>query len=310
MPKLEFEDNHPSSLLFNPQPAVNDLSADDQEALVSHFAQELEQDPSKLEQLAAQVIREQKAQQAQFKTMEIQPEAGFVCKTKTTTACKEWPIGSKVFINICYAAQVPEPNPAATEADIQKALQGDATATYQVPMSLGAPRRDHDRAGHACMVVDACVHTKPFVRAEGDLDYRLYIIELAIELIEDREKVELSREFTMPNLRSKGTIPKRMLQVPKGSLITDAPTTSKEPLFSRPDIHMVKKQLIVAYTMQAEVAKQVVVDIQPKAVLLSLDGQTHNTPLPVQIDVDSANNSATYHKTSKHLVLQLQGSAP
>lgn len=254
MPKLEFEDNYQSSLLFNPQPPVKDLSADDQEALVSHFAQELEQDPSKLEQLAAQVIREQKAQQAKFKTMEIQPEAGFVCKTKTTTACKGWPTGSKVFINICYAAQVPEPDPAASEADIQNALQGHATATYQVPMSLGAPRRDHDRAGNVCMVVDACVHTKPFVRAEGDLDYRLYIIELAIELIEEREKVELSREFTMPNIRSKGTIPKRILQVPKGSLITDAPVTVKEPLFSRPDIHMAKKQLIVAYTMQAEVS--------------------------------------------------------
>jgi hypothetical protein len=251
MPKLEFEANHKSSLLFNAQPPAKDLSADDQEALVSHFAQELEQDPSKLEQLAAQVIREQKAQQARFKTMEIQPQAGFVCKTKTTTACKGWPTGSKVFINICYAAEVPEPNPAATEADIQKALQGDAAATYQVPMSLGATRLDHDRAGNPSMVVDACIHTKPFVRAEGDLDYRLYIIELSIELIEEREKVELSREFTMPNLPSKGTIPKRMLQVPKGSLITDAP--AKESFFGRPDIHMLKKQLIVAYNVRPEV---------------------------------------------------------
>lgn len=59
-----------------------------------------------------------------------------------------------------------------------------------------------------------------------------------------------------------------------------------------------------------QVAKQVLVDIQPKAVLLALDGQTHNTALPVQIDVNSAYNSATYHKTSKHLVLQLQVSGP
>ena len=56
-----------------------------------------------------------------------------------------------------------------------------------MPMSLGATRYDRDHADKSCIVVDACVHTQQYVRAERDLDYRLYILELAMELIEERK---------------------------------------------------------------------------------------------------------------------------
>ena len=41
--------------------------------------------------------------------------------------------------------------------------------------------------------MDACIHTQPYMRAECDLDFRLYIIELAIEFVEEMESVDLSR---------------------------------------------------------------------------------------------------------------------
>jgi hypothetical protein len=260
MPKLELEGDYSDRFLFNADVGVDggskaehkDLTAQDQEALISHWASEIENDPSKLEQLASQVVREQKVQNSNFKTVQIQPIAGFVCKTKTTTTLKGFAIGTKVFINVCHAEEVPEPTPTATEKDIQKALRAQAGANYQVPMSLGPTRYDRDHADKACIVIDACIHTKPYLRAERDLDYRLYILELAMELIEERDKVQLSREFTMPKIMSKGTIPARMLQIPKSSLVTALP--QQDAVFSQAEMYMDKRQLVIAMKMSPAVS--------------------------------------------------------
>jgi hypothetical protein len=69
--------------------------------------------------------------------------------------------------------------------------------------------------------MDACINTQPYLRSEKDLDFRLYIIELSMEYVEDIASVSLSREFTMPTtIKSKGNIPGRILRLPKPSLIT------------------------------------------------------------------------------------------
>lgn len=67
--------------------------------------------------------------------------------------------------------------------------------------------------------MDACIHPQAYIRSEKDLDYRLYIIELAMEYVEEITRVNLSREFTMPTIRSKGTIPSRILRLPKPTLL-------------------------------------------------------------------------------------------
>ncbi|KAI8581482.1 hypothetical protein K450DRAFT_298546 [Umbelopsis ramanniana AG] len=309
MPKLELEGDYSDRFLFNAkagtQPESKDLTAQDQEDLVSHWASEIENDPSKLQQLASQVVREQKVQNNNFKTVQIQPIAGFVCKTKTTTALKGFPIGTKVFINICHAPEVPEPTPTATEKDIQKALRAEEGANYQVPMSLGATRYDFDHAEKACMVIDACIHTQPFLRAERDLDYRLYILELAMELVEERDKVQLSREFTMPNISSKGTIPPRMLQVPKSSLVTALPEQATP--FTKAEMYMDKGHLVIAVKLSPAEAKTVTVHIQPECVIFtSKDQKKQTTRFPQPVDINHAKNTATYHQKSEHLVLRLQ----
>lgn len=48
-------------------------------------------------------------------------------------------------------------------------------------------------AGKTILIFDACINTNPYIRAEGDLDYRLYILELAMELVNEKEGVSLSR---------------------------------------------------------------------------------------------------------------------
>lgn len=41
--------------------------------------------------------------------------------------------------------------------------------------------------------MDACINTQPYLRTEKDLDYRLYILELSMEYVEDAESITLSR---------------------------------------------------------------------------------------------------------------------
>lgn len=70
------------------------------------------------------------------------------------------------------------------------------------------------------LIMDACIHTQAYLRCEKDLDYRLYILELAMEYVEEICSIHLSREFTMPSIKSKGIIPSRVLRLPKPSLVT------------------------------------------------------------------------------------------
>lgn len=42
-------------------------------------------------------------------------------------------------------------------------------------------------------MMDACVNTQPYLRSEKDLDFRLYLLELAMEYVEEALSVDLSR---------------------------------------------------------------------------------------------------------------------
>lgn len=76
--------------------------------------------------------------------------------------------------------------------------------------------------------MDACINTQPYLRSEKDLDFRLYILELSMEYVEEILSIGLSREFTMPNIKSKGSIPGRVLRLPKPSLISAIRTEIKQ----------------------------------------------------------------------------------
>ena len=46
-----------------------------------------------------------------------------------------------------------------------------------------------------CYVCDAIVHPQPYKRTEDDYDFKLYISELAVEMIEEQFGLELSRSM-------------------------------------------------------------------------------------------------------------------
>jgi hypothetical protein len=94
---------------------------------------------------------------------------------------------------------------------------------------LGLPRPiDDDNKSNKGVIMDACIHTQPFIRSEHDLDFRLHVLELAMEHTEDALSVHLSREFTMLKLPGKGMpIPKRIIHVPKSPGSVDAYISNK-----------------------------------------------------------------------------------
>jgi len=103
------------------------------------------------------------------------------------------------------------------------------------------------------LVLDACIHTEPFKRTEKDFDYKLYIMELAMEWVEEKCRIELSRgihtsytlfsvwaamhcstvngaltsfptpriEFQLPDIKSKDELKKRSVILPKPPAIQE-----------------------------------------------------------------------------------------
>ena len=124
------------------------LSKEEQNVLLDHVASEFANDPKAMERLAAKFLQE--VTPNDFNTVPVQPQAGFVCKTKIEQSkTKKYKPGTKVYINICHAEAIPRP-PIANEDEIQKALNADPKATYRVPLSMGQSRYDDNSCKLLC----------------------------------------------------------------------------------------------------------------------------------------------------------------
>ncbi|KAF9962234.1 hypothetical protein BGZ70_008095 [Mortierella alpina] len=213
------------SLAPSPSPAqsVEARDAADEDALLAQF----KSNPKAALALAESYMT---ASQAPRHAMtDITPVPGFVVQTLTTGESSKVPIGSKivsfgkdtaVFINVCSSDLMPKPS-NATEAEIQRAINAEEGTTYQVPFQLSPPREYRDSVAKSYLVVDACIHTEPYKRAEKDFDYKLYIMELAMEWVEEKCRVELSRNFQLPNIKSKDELKKRSVILPKPPAIQE-----------------------------------------------------------------------------------------
>ncbi|KAI9026008.1 pre-RNA processing PIH1/Nop17-domain-containing protein [Phycomyces nitens] len=303
-----------SGSLANLPQSFEKLSNEEKSALMNQLASKFANDPKAMERLASTALSSITTDD--FDTVTVQPHPGFVCKTHVlNTKNPNHPIGKVVYINICHASDIPEPT-LASEKDIQKALNGDPDATYRVPLSMGQARFDKDNAGRKYLVMDACFHTRAYIRAERDLEYRLYLLELSIEYVEENENVALSREFTMPNVPSKGQIPKRILRLPKPSLISSLTIDKKKneislPWECRPSFSVIKGEtLVVVIPMPIVDTLSWTLDIEPNSFVLTVQGKQSIVTLPQTVDVDNKGNSAEFYKKSKDLVIRLMIATP
>ncbi|ORX84536.1 PIH1-domain-containing protein [Anaeromyces robustus] len=259
--------------------------------------------------------------------MEIEPEPGFVIKTHNKKTVEGFTEGLKVFINICHNGKVPPP-PIATDEEIRKAIEAEDNTTYKVPLSLSVPRTDLDKAGKTCIVFDACVNTNTIIKATKDYDYKLFLIELAIEWVEEKYKLELDRDFSLPKMRAKGKLVKHYIRRPDRPSISEIdeslPSTSSSSSSSsktntkgkktlpKPDYEIRKEpkgqdatHIIVDIKLpDVENMKETYVDIEKdKIIFKTKDKYSLELKLPILIDVEEG--TAEFNRETRILTIKL-----
>ncbi|KAG7087489.1 hypothetical protein E1B28_013451 [Marasmius oreades] len=142
------------------------------------------------------------------------------------------PVGFKLFINIAWDQNVPPP-PKASEEAIKRAISGDSQSMstdddYFVPVVVSDGRIDTDRAGRPSLVFDCVFHKSVKTRTLVDHDFKVFIVELALQRIEAQTGLVLSRELGTPNIASKGKLEPRSVSLPSflaQNVVLNAPSS-------------------------------------------------------------------------------------
>ncbi|KAF9170707.1 hypothetical protein BGX21_003872 [Mortierella sp. AD011] len=205
---LDFDDNNTNSsspFLLTSLAASDSKASNPNNASKSRDARDAAEEEALLETFkknpkAALALAESyvnASQKPRQSMTEITPVPGFVVQTQTTKESSKVPLietnstmvfpkDTLVFINICSSDQMPKPT-AATEAEIQKAINAEEGVTYQVPFQLSPPRQYRD----------SCTY---------------------LVLIQHRR---LADHFQLPNLKSKDELKKRSVILPKPPAIQE-----------------------------------------------------------------------------------------
>jgi len=142
----------------------------------------------------------------------IVPDPAFVIKTGTVPVDRSAVTGgTKVFINVTESAHVPG---FRRRTHITR---GEEVEGLHVPISLGPPRTDVDKAGRTCTVYDIIVNPEVTAGCRGadGPAFRQMVVSVVLENVEAKfgRKADrpwtLSRAFRLPSLASKykGTLP-------------------------------------------------------------------------------------------------------
>ncbi|KAJ1652854.1 hypothetical protein IWQ61_006904 [Dispira simplex] len=190
----------------------------------------------------------------------------------------EFPKGLPVWVNVCSSPILPTP-PTNSEAEIQKALAADPSSVYQIPLFLGPPTRDSQG-----VTFDAVVHPQPLARAVQDFDFKLYLIELCMEWVEERTPMQLNRQFTLPSIAYQGTPRPHHINLPEPRLIQEVDKTTSH---TKPKTLPIKEVRATVTQLNEQVAiltltlttyqclpNQLLVEIDPTTVTVTVDNRT------------------------------------
>ncbi|KAJ3203452.1 PIH1 domain-containing protein 1 [Dinochytrium kinnereticum] len=188
--------------------------------------------------------------------MEIVPDPGFVFKTRLAEATGNWKKGMKVFVNVCHHEVIPPPPDASLEEISQAAAEGNHAA-FKMPLSLAGPTVDKDK-GALCLVFEACISPTSVAKAQQDQAFITWVAMLCFEWLEEKHKILLEREYTLPKMKAKGKLSTHVIRKSVKPKITEmlkkspetkitsikvAPTASfASPVVSRVDAPSLSKQ--------------------------------------------------------------------
>ncbi|KAG9463131.1 hypothetical protein GDO78_022345, partial [Eleutherodactylus coqui] len=171
---------------------------------------------------------------------------GFCIKTRTSK-------NAKIFINICKSNQIPAP-PDLTEQELVNILESDDPSGYRVPMSLGEPHVEVDNSGSGCTAYDIVINSTFFGKITNNEVFREFFITVAMEGLENKYEMELSREWRMlKNRKFMGSIFDQNIRTKSKPMIQEMDAkpsqfTSSKSLISEVESSPVKPD----YTIVAE----------------------------------------------------------
>lgn len=138
-------------------------------------------------------------------SIQLRPRPGFVVKTRILESSKPYKYGvnTKVFINVCYDAQVPAP---ATDFDPAVVFPLIIDNKWEIPLIVSNEKADKDKKGQPSYVYDCCINNKSFQWVQTNADLRSILIEWCLESIELLYEMTLEREYSIPKMLSKGDL--------------------------------------------------------------------------------------------------------
>lgn len=144
---------------------------------------------------------------------ELQPQSGFVIKSKVVAANSAHAPATKVFINVCHDLAVPRPDgPFDPAVVFPKIVENE----WEVPIIVSLEKTDTDKKGVPALVYDCVVNSECYTWVQVSRDLRLIVIEWCMESVEMMHDMVLDRDYTLPKLACKGEL--SHTTVPNGEL--------------------------------------------------------------------------------------------
>uniref|UniRef100_A0A7S3QZ36 PIH1 N-terminal domain-containing protein n=1 Tax=Dunaliella tertiolecta TaxID=3047 RepID=A0A7S3QZ36_DUNTE len=160
----------------------------------------------------------------------------FVVKTQDVNTKR------KVFINMCGHPRVAAPGNwegGIIPESVQNALDNvdnltEAQAgTLRFPLSMSTLREDVDKKGEACTTLDCCLNNDVIAMAAKHRPLKSFLIELAINWVSHKHKMELDMKFKLPKMRYKGEVVEtQRIRVDKKPLVSEVKDVPEEPTFA------------------------------------------------------------------------------
>ncbi|KAM4703808.1 PIH1 domain-containing protein 1 [Rhinophrynus dorsalis] len=179
---------------------------------------------------------------------QIRPQPGFCIKTRTSK-------DAKIFINICKSSHIPAP-PDLNEQELVAILESDDPSGYRVAMSIGEPHAEVDNSGSGCTAYDIVINNTFYDKIKSNELFREFFITVAMEGLENKYEMELSREWRMlKNRKFMGSIFDQNIRTNSKPIIQEMDTSSPQNIQSKPLISEIQSSPEVPeYRIMAEPA--------------------------------------------------------
>ncbi|XP_053307659.1 PIH1 domain-containing protein 1 [Spea bombifrons] len=177
---------------------------------------------------------------------QIRPQPGFCIKTKTSK-------DTKIFINICKSSHIPAP-PDLNERELVTILESDDPSGYRVPMSIGEPHVEVDNSGGGCTAYDIVINNSFFDKIKGNELFREFFITVAMEGLENKYELELSREWRMlKNRKFMGSVFEQNIRTQSKPIIQEMNPSNSQNSQPKTLISEIQSSAVVPeYTLVAE----------------------------------------------------------